>query len=690
MSIFSGLGSVGTMVAGAATVGVVVVGGIMVMEKMKAEPEVSIPLAVTAPLAPDAGAPTPAAKPDPRPDPNSGPNPGPNQTLPSFDVVRVDAEGNALVAGRALANANVRVLIDGADVHGTMADPVGSFAAFFSVPLSPQPRIVSLTMQLADGPAIASAASVILAPSVAAAPETIVAQAPVVPNTAVPDPTPLVTSPGADPAPSGETLATLQDPQPEIPAQEGTPADKPKVVTAITPEPATPLPIASARAPDPVAEGAPDPSTLVVAKASDPDPLPSAEDAGTAEEGNAPETTEPPTEVIAALAPDPDVTFETAQGPVTLLSNPESSDPVTVPTGEEIAALAIDKATEVTAEEANPLTQAVSTGPKTPEQSQSKTETLSTQTVVVTQNATSAERETVVSNSARDVAPAAAANEAPVEALVETLGKGTAIEMASAALESVGPDPSGPDPIVMEVAEGPGPLIGTLEPAPEFASLEAAPETSPLAPVVPVTSDTPEVTLLPEADPQPKSPSEPVAPSVLLADDTGIRVLQTGGDAPQVKTVVIDTITYDPSGEVALGGRGAGQGFVRAYLNNKPIEIAQIAADGQWRMPLPEVDTGVYTLRVDEVNESGTVTSRVETPFKREEPEVLAALDTRAEDSKQTAIAVLTVQPGNTLWGIASKEYGDGFLYVRVFEANKERIRNPNLIYPGQVFAIPE
>jgi nucleoid-associated protein YgaU len=176
----------------------------------------------------------------------------------------------------------------------------------------------------------------------------------------------------------------------------------------------------------------------------------------------------------------------------------------------------------------------------------------------------------------------------------------------------------------------------------------------------------------------------------LLADDTGIRVLQSGGAAPQVRTVVIDTITYDLAGEVALGGRGAGQGFVRAYLNNKPIETAQIAADGQWRMPLPEVDTGVYTLRVDEVNASGTVTSRVETPFKREEPEVLAALDTRAEDSKLSAIAVLTVQPGNTLWGIASKEYGDGFLYVRVFEANKDRIRNPNLIYPGQVFAIPE
>ena len=46
-------------------------------------------------------------------------------------------------------------------------------------------------------------------------------------------------------------------------------------------------------------------------------------------------------------------------------------------------------------------------------------------------------------------------------------------------------------------------------------------------------------------------------------------------------------------------------------------------------------------------------------------------------------------RPGNTLWGIADAKYGDGYLYVRVFEANRERIRDPHWIYPGQVFAIP-
>ena len=49
-----------------------------------------------------------------------------------------------------------------------------------------------------------------------------------------------------------------------------------------------------------------------------------------------------------------------------------------------------------------------------------------------------------------------------------------------------------------------------------------------------------------------------------------------------------------------------------------------------------------------------------------------------------------TVQPGSTLWAIARDRYGEGEMYVRVFEANKDKIRDPDLIYPGQIFTVPE
>ena len=56
---------------------------------------------------------------------------------------------------------------------------------------------------------------------------------------------------------------------------------------------------------------------------------------------------------------------------------------------------------------------------------------------------------------------------------------------------------------------------------------------------------------------------------------------------------------------------------------------------------------------------------------------------------EKPAPVTVTVQPGYTLWGIAQQNFGDGVLYVQVFEANKDKIKDPNLIYPGQVFTIP-
>lgn len=179
--------------------------------------------------------------------------------------------------------------------------------------------------------------------------------------------------------------------------------------------------------------------------------------------------------------------------------------------------------------------------------------------------------------------------------------------------------------------------------------------------------------------------------AVLLANETGVKVLQppTSGEAsPEVmSTVALDAITYSDEGQVQLSGRALGSGSVRVYLDNAPVITATIEEDGNWRSELPQVDTGVYTLRVDELDDQGRVTSRVETPFKREDEAVLAQAGAAQGSSKVTAV---TVQPGSTLWAISREAYGEGTLYVRVFEANKSRIRDPDLIYPGQVFTIPK
>ena len=236
--------------------------------------------------------------------------------------------------------------------------------------------------------------------------------------------------------------------------------------------------------------------------------------------------------------------------------------------------------------------------------------------------------------------------------------------------------------------------------------------------------------------------SPEATPALLLADQSGVRVVST---AP-VTELVIDTISYGAQGEVLIGGRGAAEGtVVRAYLNGAlQAEVVSGAGTdaGNWQIVLQDIAPDAYTLRIDAVDAQGKVVSRAETPFVRETPEILAqaqalsaaaqeqaadaaadAADDAADDAAaQVAMAgspayrdgvsgagavqaedavgdaaangaqisVLTVQPGNTLWGIASGAYGDGVLYVRLFEANRGQIRDPDLIYPGQVFTIPQ
>ena len=88
---------------------------------------------------------------------------------------------------------------------------------------------------------------------------------------------------------------------------------------------------------------------------------------------------------------------------------------------------------------------------------------------------------------------------------------------------------------------------------------------------------------------------------------------------------------------------------------------------------------GGQALRIDQLDEEGRVVMRIEVPFER-------ALLTELP----LAAGVVVVRPGTNLWRIARAVYGRGNQYTMIFEANRERIRDPDLIYPGQTFTIPE
>jgi len=199
-------------------------------------------------------------------------------------------------------------------------------------------------------------------------------------------------------------------------------------------------------------------------------------------------------------------------------------------------------------------------------------------------------------------------------------------------------------------------------------------------------------------------------PTVFVADTTGVKVIQSAEEIAPTQ-VVMDAISYSDDGAIILSGRAEQGATINLYLDNQ-LALSTAADDkGFWRIDGNAIPAGVYTLRLDQVDQDGKVSSRFETPFKREDhAAIVAAAQQTAEETNtvvsqetndQTTqadvvepaptpeITAVTVQPGNTLWGISRARYGQGILYVRVFEANRDKIRNPDLIYPGQVFVLP-
>lgn len=312
-------------------------------------------------------------------------------------------------------------------------------------------------------------------------------------------------------------------------------------------------------------------------------------------------------------------------------------------------------------------------------------------------------------------------------------------------------------------------MDGAEVPAPEMVA------------IAPIAAPQPEATAEATAEPAPPAPAE--APAALLVTEDGVAVMQPAEDLPPelAGQLMIETIAYTPEGAVQLGLLGTPGQLVRIYLDN--VLLTEVISEtARWQVTLPEIAPGIYTLRADQIGADGKVTSRFETPFKRETPEALAAVLGQPAPAAEPAAAApeaapaevaaaepaapeasapaaepaptepapaepapaatataepapaapaeppaapepapaevaaaepapaapapepapepaaepaapppvtVTVQPGFTLWGIAKENFGDGVLYVQVYEANRDKIRDPDLIYPGQVFTIP-
>ncbi len=141
----------------------------------------------------------------------------------------------------------------------------------------------------------------------------------------------------------------------------------------------------------------------------------------------------------------------------------------------------------------------------------------------------------------------------------------------------------------------------------------------------------------------------------------------------------LEAVDYADAGAMRFSGTAAPGAAVRAYVGERHAGDAVADASGRWTLvPAETPAVGRHTLRVDQLAATGSVSARIELPFQR---------DQLPEESFGGGQVV--VQPGQSLWRIARASYGQGVRYTTIYQANRDQIRDPDRIFPGQVFAVP-
>ncbi|KMO17157.1 LysM peptidoglycan-binding domain-containing protein [Methylobacterium platani] len=204
------------------------------------------------------------------------------------------------------------------------------------------------------------------------------------------------------------------------------------------------------------------------------------------------------------------------------------------------------------------------------------------------------------------------------------------------------------------------------------------------------------------------------------------------GPAP-VKVVGVDA---EAGGRLYVTAQGAPKADLRLYLNDTLVAPGKAGPDGRVAFTIGSgVKPGDYRVRVDQVDPaSGAVKTRAETAFAvpatlgpvpaaapggpggraarlPSTPGAPAPAETPSPAERVPGaeavripadaappepgavfvpgISTATVTRGDNLWNISRKAYGRGLRYTVIFDANQGQIRDPNRIYPGQVFVLP-
>lgn len=207
------------------------------------------------------------------------------------------------------------------------------------------------------------------------------------------------------------------------------------------------------------------------------------------------------------------------------------------------------------------------------------------------------------------------------------------------------------------------------------------------------------------------------------ADQTAVAAVQESKtEQPEAKTgLVVEKVVPGDSGITLLNGKADADATIKVSINGKPAGETQVDASGSWSIAATN-PTGkpADSLHLQLLDKDGATLDDTSVPYKvPATTTTLAATESKADfpsvltskpqahgkpsrkphasallESGSTTTAVSTgtiikVRRGDSLWRIARRHLGKGKKWAAFYKANKLKIDNPDLIYPGQVLVIP-
>ncbi|WP_415717278.1 LysM peptidoglycan-binding domain-containing protein [Roseibium sp.] len=166
-------------------------------------------------------------------------------------------------------------------------------------------------------------------------------------------------------------------------------------------------------------------------------------------------------------------------------------------------------------------------------------------------------------------------------------------------------------------------------------------------------------------------------------------------------TVTVEAVESEKD-KVFVAGTGEPGSSVRVYVDDDFQGEAEVNASGKWLLEGDKnVPEGNVEVRADLVGDDGNkVDARAAVTFEKEAEQQIVLTKVVATGTGggaenegaavQKALPRVIIRKGDNLWRISRRLYGDGVRYTTIYQANQDQIRNPDLIYPGQVFLTPE